>query len=203
MIRYDIGEGILEALPCRRGHFLLESGYHSDLWLSLDALFLDPNALAPHVAALAELVRPYDVSATCGPLLGGAFLAQALAAHLGVRFYYCQPTDAASEGQLFTATYRLPNDLARRAENERVAVVDDLISAGSSVRAAVAALTAAGATPVVVGALLTLGTAAIDHFSDIGMPLVALGRTAFDLWAPTDCPHCLAGVPLEDPAFRS
>jgi len=41
---------IFDALPSRRGHFALESGYHTDLWITLDALFVDPASLAPHVA---------------------------------------------------------------------------------------------------------------------------------------------------------
>ena len=53
----------------RNGHFLLESGYHSDTWFDLDALFVDPAAIAPQVDALAELLRPHYVSAICGPLL--------------------------------------------------------------------------------------------------------------------------------------
>ncbi len=31
----------------RRGHFRLESGHHSDLWLDLDPLFADPLAVDP------------------------------------------------------------------------------------------------------------------------------------------------------------
>jgi orotate phosphoribosyltransferase len=79
-------DALLDSLPIRCGHFLLESGYHTDLWSELDALFLTPGALALHVERLAALLRPSAVSAICGPLLGGAFLAQALATHLGVRF---------------------------------------------------------------------------------------------------------------------
>jgi hypothetical protein len=52
---------------------------------------------------------------------------------------------------------------------------------------------------VVVGALLVLGNAAIDHFSDRGVPVVALGRDDFNLWAPANCPECKAGVPVESP----
>jgi hypothetical protein len=33
--------------PVREGPFLLESGYHANLWLDLDALFINPCALAP------------------------------------------------------------------------------------------------------------------------------------------------------------
>ena len=191
--------GVLEALPIRGGHFLLESGHHTDLWLTLDALFVDPEQIAPRVAALAERLRPYAVSAVCGPLLGGTFLAQAIATVLGAGFYYTEPVPVSSEPGLFEAAYRLPGELVRRVRGARVAVVDDVISAGSSVRATIAALTAAGASVVVAGTLLILGDASIAHFADQGLPVETLDRREFNLWKPVDCPLCRAGSSLEDP----
>jgi orotate phosphoribosyltransferase len=192
-------DDILQTLPARRGHFLLESGLHTDLWLTLDALFVTPRDLAPQVAALAELLRPHSVSAVCGPLLGGAFLAHAVAAHMGLRFYYTRQAPPEAGGGLFAAQYRLPTELRRRVGGERVAVVDDCISAGSSVRATVEELNAAGASAAVVGTILLLGDEAAEHFSARAMPLVALARRGFNLWAPADCPLCREGATPEDP----
>jgi orotate phosphoribosyltransferase len=190
---------VLDALPARRGHFLLESGYHTDLWLTLDGMFADTRALAPLVADLATRLRPHAPAAVCGPLLGGAFLAQAVATVLGVGFYFTEPDPAPAGPGLFRAKYRLPDELRRRAGGERVAVVDDVISAGSSVRATADALSAAGASTVAVGALLLLGGAAEAHFTEQGVPVEAVGRSSFSLWKPDECPLCRAGVALEDP----
>jgi orotate phosphoribosyltransferase len=182
------------------GHFLLESGYHADTWFDLDALFVDPAAIAPQVDALAALIRPHDASAICGPLLGGAFLAQAVASAMGVRFYYCEKSASDSSAALYGATYRLPAGLREHASKERFAVVDDVISAGSSVRAVVSELDAAGATTVVVGSLLILGTKATDYFASMNIPVVALDRRAFQTWLAAECPLCRSGVPLENRA---
>src|SRR6185369_5705277 len=62
----------------RAGHFDLGTGYHGDLWLDLDALFLRPARLRPYVDWLAERLRGHGVDAVCGPLEGGAFLAYAV-----------------------------------------------------------------------------------------------------------------------------
>ena len=70
---------ILKLVSARRGHFRLESGHHSDLWLDLDSLFADAEAVDPFVAALSDALRPYNASLICGPLIGGAFLAQLVA----------------------------------------------------------------------------------------------------------------------------
>ncbi|MEA2338142.1 MAG: orotate phosphoribosyltransferase [Thermoanaerobaculia bacterium] len=188
---------LLLATIRRTGHFLLESGYHADTWFDLDALFIDPAAIAPQVDALTDLIRPHDVSAICGPLLGGAFLAQALAAAIGVRFYYCEQVESNSSSGLYAARYRLPAGLGPHASKERFAVVDDVISAGSSVRAVVAELESAGATTAVVGSLLVLGTKATEYFASIDIPVVALDRRAFTTWLPAECPLCRDGVPLD------
>lgn len=196
-------DDILKTLPARRGHFLLESGYHTNLWFDLDALFVDPCDVAPQVAALAERLRPYPITAVCGPLLGGAFLAHAVAAHMGLRFYYSQEAPFKTDGSLFAAAYRLPPESRRRVSGERVAIVDDVISAGSSVRATAADLTSVGASTVVVGTFLLLGNQAVEHFSALGVPVVALARQGFSLWTPAECPLCRAGAPLENPVIST
>ena len=192
-------DDILKGLPARRGHFLLESGYHTDLWFTLDALFVAPHEIAPRVAALAELLRPYSISAVCGPLLGGAFLAHAVAAQMGVRFYFSEQVPLKSDGGLFAAEYRLPPELRRLVRNERIAIVDDMISAGSSVRATASELDAAGASTAAVGTMVLLGNQATEYFSARGVPLVALAREKFNLWAPAECSLCRTGVWLENP----
>jgi orotate phosphoribosyltransferase len=195
-----MADDILKTLPARRGHFLLESGYHTDLWFTLDALFLNPHEIAPQVTALAEMLRPYSISAVCGPLLGGAFLAHSVAAQMGIRFYFSEQAHLKTDGGLFAAEYRLRPELRRRAGNERFAVVDDVISAGSSVRATALELEAAGASTVVVGTIVLLGNNATEYFSARGVPLVALARQKFNLWTPAECSLCRAGARLEDPA---
>ncbi len=190
---------LLDALPSRTGHFLLESGYHTDLWLTLDALLVSPRAVAPLVSELARRLSAHDPTAICGPFLGGAFLAHALAIELGVDFYFAEPLTQADGSGLFKAEYRLRPELQRRVRGERVAVVDDVISAGSSVRATTVALDGAGAKTVAIGTILLLGTIASEHYASIGIPLETLDRRDLALWPPSACPLCRAGERLIDP----
>ncbi len=199
----DVSTDLSSGLPVRRGHFLLESGHHTNLWLTLDALFVDLSGMAPPIHALADRLRPYDVSAVCGPLLGGAFLAQALATTLGVSFYYTESGRARSAESLFNARYELSPALRERVRGSRVAVVDDAISAGSSVRATVDALGEAGASVAVVAALFVLGDVAEKHFQQRGIPIESLETRELVLWEPRDCPLCREGSPLEDPQSSS
>lgn len=197
--RPTVTDGLMSMLPARQGHFRLESGLHTDLWLTLDALFVSPRALMPFTAALAGRLRPFGASTVCGPLVGGAFLAQAVATELGLQFCFSEPIPSSASPDLFAVEYQLPRELRKRLHGEQVALVDDVISAGSSVRATAGALGAAGASIVAVGTLLALGSMAIDHFGSLGIPLEALERLPFSTWDPATCPLCGAGVPLEDP----
>ena len=74
----------------RRGHFVLESGHHGDLWLDLELLFLHPRRIESAVVALSELLRPFAVDAVCGPLNEGAFVALMVAARLDAAFSYAE-----------------------------------------------------------------------------------------------------------------
>jgi orotate phosphoribosyltransferase len=188
---------VLSMVPARKGHFLLESGYHTDVWLTFDGLFTDQAAIAPHVDALAARLANYALTGICGPFVGGAFLAHALASRLGLKFFYTQAADIAPQAGLFKASYRLTPELRRLAAGHRLAVVDEAISAGSSVRATIAEVTAASASVVVVAALLALGETAVAHFSTAGMPLETLARRPLATWTPDDCPLCRSGLPLE------
>ena len=192
--------GFLAFVAARHGHFRLESGHHSRLWLDLDALFAEPRRIVPFVAALADAIRPHDVTAVCGPLQGGAFLAQLIAHALEVEFWFTERVAPVDSGKLYGARYRLPLAFMARARDSRVAMVDDVMSAGSALRGTYAELRIHGSVPIVAGALLVLGSAGTAFFNEQGVAVEAVCREPYDLWLPSDCPLCSAGVPLEDAA---
>ncbi len=184
-------------LPGRQGHFLLESGYHCNLWLELDRLFIGARALMPFAADLAIRLRAYDIGAVCGPLTGGAFLAQAIALHLDIDFFYSHRVVSQQSG-MFPVRYLLPHAQRQVVEGVRVAVVDDAISGGSAARGTVESLEAAGATVAAIGALFTLSDTAPRYFAERGIAYETNATLDSQLWAPDDCPLCAAGMPLEN-----
>jgi orotate phosphoribosyltransferase len=213
----------LSLLSARQGHFRLESGHHGTLWLELETLFARQSRIRPFVFDLANKLSRYGIEAVCGPLVGGAFLAQTLASALDVEFTYAErvssltgsarrriaprapaPGDAAPQaavalgGALYAVRYRLPDGFVERVRGKRVAIVDDVINAGSAVRGACTALVACEAVPVAVGTLLVLGSAASEILAEHGLPLESVASLPNSIWAPEECPQCADGVPLED-----
>lgn len=184
-------------VSARRGHFLLESGHHGALWLDLDPLFAEPRQIEPFVSTLASALRPHNISIVCGPLLGGAFLALLVAQALGVEFCFTERKVPAHADGLYQTRYVLPAGFSARVGGKRLAIVDDVMSAGSALRGTYAELQTHGATPVVAGALLILGATGANFFAERGVPVEAVAREEYDLWLPADCPLCVAGLEIE------
>jgi orotate phosphoribosyltransferase len=183
----------------RRGHFELGTGYHGDLWLDLDALFLHPARLRPYVQWLSARLGAHQIDAVCGPLEGGAFLAQAVADVLDTAFL---PAGRAPGGSApgtrarAQAGYRLAPGVARQAAGWRVAIVDDAVNAGTAVQACFGLVRESGAIPVAVGALLALGQAAATVEATMSLPCYAAATLPSQVWPATDCPLCVTGIPL-------
>ena len=104
----------LDLVTSRQGHFRLESGYHAGLWMDLEALFAEPARVRPLVERLADSIRPYGAAIVCGPLLGGAFLAQAVASILHVEFAFTERRAPARPDGLYGVRYVLPSALRER-----------------------------------------------------------------------------------------
>jgi len=189
--------GLAGLVGARQGHFEFESGHHGSLWLDLDALFLRPSAVGPYSRQLAERIVGHRVDVICGPWSGGAFLAQTIAEQLDLSFVYSQPAESARTGQLYSRTYSIPTALEQQLVGKRVAVVDDVINAGSAVTATLVTLTAAKAHPVVVASLMTLGQIGRHRITEHGLVLETLEARDHQLWPPETCPLCARDVPLE------
>ena len=192
--------GLIELLDGRSGHFQLESGHHGELWLDLDALLLRPALLSTHIDVLARrLAETVEPDAVCGPLLGGALIASAVATALDCELYVAEPAlPAGSPGELYRARYAVPPLVRARLAGRRVAVLDDVVNAASATRATVADLRAAGATVVAIGALLVLGDRALTYAEQEGVPLIHVESLPNRIWEPGACPLCAAGDALED-----
>lgn len=190
----EIERTLLAAVAAARGHFVYESGHHGDLWLDLDALFVDARRAQTWAVALAQQAGVCEPDFVCGPLTGGAFVAQSLAAELGAGFVFAERI----AGETGSARYRIPPSVRQLLTNKRVLLVDDAINAASAVRATLADLRECHAILAGLAALLTLGEAAGQIAKAERVPLIALASLERGMWTPAACPLCRAGLPLVD-----
>jgi orotate phosphoribosyltransferase len=193
----EMADGLHALLASRRGHFRMESGYHSELWFNLDQLFADRARLQPFVQDLARRLAPHRPEAICGPMTGGATLAEMIGAQLGVPSFRTERFEPANAHGLFPVRYEVPATGREKLRGRRVALVDDAISAGSAVKGTLADLLACGANPVACGALIIFGEAADRFASDNRLALECVSRMSFGMWKQEECPLCKRGVALE------
>ena len=190
-------EQVAQLVPQREGHFVYESGHHGQVWLDLELLFLRPERVQPMAEALADRLRGYQPAAVCGPLVEGAFVAMMVASSLRLPFSYSEPVRDQRATGLFPISYPIPKPLGPTLRGKRVAIVNDVINAGSAVRGTLGALERCGARPVVIGALATYGDAGSRLAATHGVPLETLAAFPSRVWEPDACPLCASGVPLD------
>jgi orotate phosphoribosyltransferase len=182
----------------RSGHFRFESGHHGDRWLEPDLLLSRPAELRPFAAELAQRLKHCQFDVVCGPLTGGAFLAQMVAEQCSVAFAFAERFAPPPSDALYQVSYRIPDVLRAGVRGATVAIVNDVTNAGSAVGGTYEDLVACGARPVAFGTLIAFGAWSTRFANDHDLALEGLERFGNNLWTPDECPLCADGVPLED-----
>jgi orotate phosphoribosyltransferase len=190
-------EQILSLVNTRSGHFEYESGHHGDTWLDLETLCRSPAALRPYVTELAARIGSYEPELLCGPLVEGAFVALLVASEMRCGFVYAARFAPQNPDGLFPVRYQIPESLGTAVRGKRVAIVNDVISAGSAVRGAYDHLRALGGTVVAVASLVILGDEFVGFAAQHNVPLLGLLRRPHNIWEPASCPLCAGGTKLE------
>ena len=137
---------------------------------------------------LASELAPYRPTLVVGPTTGGVLLSFEVARQLGgeVRAAFAEPVP--SGGRALRRGWPV-------AADERVAIVDDILTTGASLLETVEAVRAAGVEPVAAAVIVDRSTEPLEP----GFPLHALGRLEIPSWPAAECPLCADGVPLRKP----
>src|SRR5204863_2552649 len=122
------------------GHFRLTSGIHSSGYLQCALVLQHPRDAEALGTAIADLVRELRPSVVLSPALGGVVIGHEVGRALGVRAIFAERQDGA-------LTLRRGFMLA---DNDRVLVIEDVLTTGGSTRETIQVAKAAGAH--VVGA---------------------------------------------------
>ncbi|MBM4447957.1 MAG: orotate phosphoribosyltransferase [Chloroflexi bacterium] len=168
-----------------KGHFLLTSGLHSPAYWEKFRILQFPGYTEQLCRMIADHFRHQRVQVVAGPTTGGIILAYEVARQLGVRGIFAE-----KEGteRSFRRGFNID-------AGERVLIVDDILTTGSSIREVIAAVKKLGGNIIGIGVLVDRSERTQDH----GFPLFRCHRAATVAYRPEDCPLCAAGVPLIKP----
>lgn len=186
-------EDLFEAAGAlRRGHFLLKSGRHSDRYLEKFAVLQFPSMTVEIGRRLADALAPYDPTLVVGPTTGGVLLAYETARQLEARL-----------GRPVRGVFAEPMERGRRAlrrgwpvgPDDRIVVVDDILTTGASLVETIDAVGAAGGRPLAAAVIVDRSTQVVN----LGIPLLPLARIEIGSWEADRCPRCAAGDLVEKP----
>jgi len=167
------------------GHFILSSGRHSDVYAEKFRALERPGLAVSLGASLAARFPGERIDVVLSPAVGAIVLGFTTALALGARFIFAE-RDA---GEM-----RLRRGF-EVAPGERVLVVEDVVTTGTSLKEVVALVDPEALAGV--GCLLDRSSGL-----DLGMPLVSLGRLHAPTWDPAGCPLCAAGEAAVAPGSR-
>ncbi|CAN5835773.1 orotate phosphoribosyltransferase [soil metagenome] len=170
------------------GHFALKSGRHAGRYLEKFLVLQHPRFGVEICRRLAEALAPYSPSLIVGPTTGGVLLSFETARQLGgsVRAAFAEPVPTG--GRSLRRGWPVDPD-------DRVAIVDDILTTGTSLLETVEAVRGAGAEPVAAAVIVDRS----GGLFDLGLPLHALGSLHIPSWEPDECELCASGVPLRKP----
>ncbi|HLK25167.1 MAG TPA: orotate phosphoribosyltransferase [Caulobacteraceae bacterium] len=174
----------------REGHFILSSGLHSGMFLQKNLVFMHPERCERLCRSLAAKIRGAvgEVDVVVSPAVGGIIPGYETARHLGVPAIYLER----EEGQLkFRRAFSIK-------PGARVAVVEDVVSTGLSLRESVAAVEAAGGRVLCAACIVDRS----NGEADCGAPLVALASLDVPAYPADALPPDLAALPAEEPGSR-
>lgn len=171
------------------GHFRLTSGLHSSGYLQCALVLQHPRHAEALGRALAERLDVPGATAVLSPALGGLIIGHEVARALGVRALFAERQDGA-------LTLRRGFSLS---PDDRVVVIEDVVTTGGSTRETIEVARAAGATVVAAGSIVDRS----GGQSTLQIPYTALVALELPTWRSDACPLCAEGRPLVKPGSRT
>ena len=170
------------------GHFRLSSGLHSSGYLQCALVLQHPDHAETLGRAIADRTRDLGATIVLSPALGGVIIGQEVGRALGVRAIFAERQDSAL---MLRRGFML-------ADNDRVLVIEDVLTTGGSTRETIQVARAAGAHVVGAAAIVDRSGGAVRF----DVPLVSLLDIALPTYEPGVCPLCAQGVAVVKPGSR-
>lgn len=170
------------------GHFRLSSGRHSGEYCQCARALERPEVAEELGRMLADLFRDEAIDVVVSPALGGIVIGHEVARSLGVRSIFAERRG----GEM---TLRRGFSVA---PEERVLIVEDVVTTGGSVREVAGLVSTLGAKVAGFGFILNRS----GGEPDLGAQAKALLARDMESYEEGDCPLCSAGVPIVKPGSR-
>ncbi|MGB2783509.1 MAG: orotate phosphoribosyltransferase [Atribacterota bacterium] len=179
-----------DAGAIQKGHFKLTSGVHSDTYIQCAQIMQHPEFMHNLCSELGKKFRGDDIDVIVGPAIGGIIMAHVMARVLGpwVRAIF-------TERENGKMTLRRSFEIK---EGEKVIVVEDVTTTGSSVREVIDIVKSRKGKVVGVGVLIDRSGGKVDF----GIKIEKLLTVDIKTFLPEECPLCKKEIPVVKPGSR-
>lgn len=188
MTQFDLGSLLEDSGAILKGHFVLTSGRHSDVYFEKFRVLERPRALTALCAEVAEHFRG-KVDIIAGPTTGGIIIAFEVARQMGLHAVYVESENGV---KMLRRGASIPSDA-------RVLVVDDVLTTGLSIKETIQVVEREGANVIGAAALIDRATQEMDF----GCPLFSAYKVEAQTWAPDEIPDWLKEIPVRKPGTRT
>jgi orotate phosphoribosyltransferase len=161
------------------GHFILTSGLHSPHYIEKFRVFEQPAYTEKLCKMIADNYREKNISVVIGPMTGGIILAYEVGRQLGTRAIF---TERIEGKMLLRRGFKL-------SPEDRVLVVEDIITTGGSIQEVIDIVKQHGSTIVGLSCLVdrSSGKAKFD------VPFKPLLKMDVVSYKPEECTMCKNG----------
>lgn len=179
-----------EAGAIQKGHFKLTSGVHSDTYIQCAQVMQHPEFMHNLCSELGKKFRGDDIDVIVGPAIGGIIMAHVMARVLGpwVRAIF---TERENEKMTLRRSFEIK-------EGEKVLVVEDVTTTGSSVREVIDIVKSRKGKVAGVGVLIDRSGGKVNF----GVKTEKLLTIDIKTYLPEECPLCKKGIPAIKPGSR-
>jgi orotate phosphoribosyltransferase len=173
------------------GHFKLSSGRHSAHYLQCARVLMNPERAGRLALALVQKI-PRElrgkITKVVSPAMGGVIIGHEVGRALEVDAIFVERP---------TGTFELRRGFTIEP-NEKILLVEDVVTTGLSSREAIKAIEAAGGQVIAAAALVDRTGGEVD----MGVPFYPLVEINFPTYAEDDVPPTLAAKPIDKPGSR-
>lgn len=172
-------------------HFVFSSGLHSNVYINKDAMYPHTLELSRVGGLFAKALEPYQFETICAPAIGGILLSSWTSFHCSVlRKRSIAGVYAEKDGE---GSFHFTRGYDTYIKGKRVAILEDMVTTGGSVKKVVDVVRAAGGDVQVVAVMIdrSSGVVSSDMFD---APFVSLGAFEGKTWQPGECELCQQGM---------
>lgn len=191
MTEEDILSEFRAAEALLEGHFMLSSGRHSGHYLQCARVLMDPNRAGRLALALAQKIPREirgEVDKVVSPAMGGIIIGHEMGRALEKDAIFVERP---------TGTFELRRGFDIGV-NERILMVEDVVTTGLSSREAIACIEKEGGKVVAAASLIDRSGGEVE----LGVPFFPLIAINFPTYAEDEMPAELAAVPVTKPGSR-